>query len=255
MAQVDFQLVEQALSRNDRAALQLSGGRDSTATMYLLRPFWDRIRFYHVDSGDQFPETREVIEQIRREVPIEVIRSDVHGVRRDHGFATDLLPTDNTPLGRAVSGERVKLIDRFECCARTIMAPMHDRMLADGITLLIRGQRDSDYHQAPLRSGEIAGGFEVLYPIQHWSGDDVERYLRDNGLPVADFYPEGMKRASDCMRCTAWWDDGRAQYLRRFHPAAHAELVDLLIGVRAEIGRQYFWLAHELGETTRKESP
>lgn len=250
---VDLALIDHTLRCHPRAAMQLSGGRDSTATLYQLRPFWDRIRFYHVDSGDQFPETRAVMDRIRRDVHVEVIQGDVQAVRRGHGFPTDLLPTDNTPLGRAVSGEQIKLIDRYECCWRTIMQPMHQRMHADGITLLIRGQRDGDYSQAPMRSGEALGGFEVLYPIQHWSGDDVERYLRGNGLPVADFYPEGMKRASDCMRCTAWWDDGRAQYLKRFHPREHAELVDLLGGVRTEIARQYFWLANELGETQQEQ--
>lgn len=243
--------VAQAFNRHERVGLQFSGGRDSTATLYLLREYWPLLTVYHVDAGDQFPETRDIVQKVRAEVlaaggRFEVIVSDVHESRRVHGWPTDLLPADNTPLGRRVAGEQLQLVGRYECCARNIMLPMHQRVLADGCTLLIRGQRDSDYAAPPLRSGDTSEGLEFLYPIQSWSGDDVERYLRVNGLPIADYYPEGIKRASDCMTCTAWWDDGRAQYLRRFHPEQHKIFIDRAVLVRNAIAKQMQWLNHEL---------
>ena len=243
--------IEQAFNRHERVGLQFSGGRDSTATLYLLRDYWLQMTVYHVDAGDQFPETRAIVERVRADVlaaggRFEVIHSDVHESRRVHGWPTDLLPADNTPLGQRVAGEGLPLVGRFECCAHNIMLPMHRRVLADGCTLLIRGQRDSDYVAPPHRSGDMAEGLEFLYPIQSWSGGDVECYLRENGLPVADFYPEGIKRASDCMTCTAWWDDGRAQYLRRFHPEQHKIFIDRAVLVRNAIAKQLQWLNHEL---------
>ena len=229
-----------------RIGFQFSGGRDSTAALYSLRPYWDQMTVYHVDSGDRFPETRDIVERVGKEVPIVVIQGNVDAVRQAHGLATDLLPAENTTIGRWLSGREPKLMGRFDCCAMTIMQPMHQRMQKDGITLLVRGQRDSDYAAPPMRSGDSRDGFEVLYPIQSWSGDQVEDYLRTNNLPVADFYREGMTRASDCMKCTAWWDDGRPQYLRRFHPAEHAEFMNRINIVRAEINHQADMLAKEL---------
>ena len=174
---------------------------------------------------------------------------DVAAVTRRAHAAGALVIEDNTfntPLGRRVSGEQMQLVGRYECCARNIMLPMHQRVLADGCTLLIRGQRDSDYAAPPARSGDFAEGLEFLYPVQSWTGDQVEQYLRENGLPIADYYPEGIKRASDCMTCTAWWDDGRAQYLRRFYPEQHKIFIDRAVLVRNAIAKQMQWLNHEL---------
>lgn len=185
-----------AFNRHERVAFQFSGGRDSTATLYLLREYWNRMSVYYVDSGDVFPETRAVVERVAQDVPIHIIRSDVERVRQEIGHATDLLPADNMALGRLVSGRQVKLIGRYECCAINIMGPMHQRMRADGITLLVRGQRDADYAKPPMRSGDRGAGFEVLYPIEAWTGEQVEHYLRSNGLPVADYYREGTLAAS-----------------------------------------------------------
>jgi hypothetical protein len=82
------------------------------------------------------------------------------------------VPVDNTPVGRLVSGRNIAS-SRYDCCARALMNPMHQRMLADGITLIIRGQRDDEYAKAPMRSGDVQPGIEVLYPMQHMSAEQL----------------------------------------------------------------------------------
>ncbi|XVJ69963.1 MAG: methyltransferase domain-containing protein [Rhizobacter sp.] len=233
--------VASAFARHDRIAFQFSGGRDSTAALYLLRPYWDRMSVYHLDTGDQFPETQAVVRKVESDMAAEMIRivGDVEAVRRDHGFSSDVIPVDNTELGRKVSGRSVKIIGRYECCARALMQPMHDRMIADGITLIVRGQRDDEYSAPPMRSGQYGGGFEVLYPIQSWSASDVDDYLSKESLPVAPFYSAGMKRAPECMGCTAWWDEGRAAYLKQNHPVKFEAYRSRMTQIRAEIDRQY----------------
>src|SRR5262245_5370823 len=57
------------LDRHEHIALQFSGGKDSLAVAYLQRPFWDRLTFYHGDSGDLLPEVREIVDQIAALVP------------------------------------------------------------------------------------------------------------------------------------------------------------------------------------------
>ena len=234
----------EVFSRHERIALQFSGGRDSTAVLYLLRPFWMFLTVYHLDTGDQFPEKRAVVEQAERDFgrPFVRIAGDVAAVRRDHGLASDLVPVDNTPPGRLVSGLPVKIISRYECCWRALMQPMHARIVADGITLLVRGQRDDEYATPPLRSGQSQDGIEVFYPIEQWSGAEVSDYLRENGLPLAAFYERGARRAPECMGCTAWWDEGRAQYLREHHPLKFQEFRASMDVVRGEIARQMRWL-------------
>lgn len=239
---LDTARVAAAFTRHARIGFQFSGGRDSTAALYLMRRCWSFMTVYHLDTGDQFPETRAVVEAVNQDVPIVRIHTDVHAVREQYGMPSDLVPVDNTEVGRMVSGRQVKLQSRYDCCWRSLMAPMHQRMRDDGITLLVRGQRDDEYASPPKRSGDTGDGMEVLYPIEGWSGDQVSEYLRENGLPLAPFYEQGARRAPECMGCTAWWDEGRAGYMRRHHPQAFASYSANIKTIRIEIDRQYSML-------------
>ena len=242
--------IADAFARHQRIGFQFSGGRDSTAALYQLRPYWRRMTVFHLDTGDQFPETRAVVAEVAQalaaeNVPFVVIRSDVSQYRTQHGLASDLVPVDNTPPGRLVSGRSLKLVSRYECCYQNLMRPMHQAIVDSGITLLVRGQRDDEYATPPLRSGDAQDGIEVLYPIQSWTGEQVSAYLLDNGLPIAPFYERGARRAPECMGCTAWWDEGRAQYLRDYHPEAHQRYAANMKIIRIEIDRQYAMLVDQ----------
>lgn len=230
--------IEAAIRRHQRIALQFSGGRDSVATLYVMRPWWDRLKVYHMDPGDAFPETAAIVAQVANEVPIIVVRGDVKRYHAEVAWPADVVPVDNTPLGRRVSGRAQALTSRYQCCWDNLMLPMHQRMLDDGITLIVRGQRDEDYAQAPMRSGGRAEGIEVLYPIESWSTADVDAYCRDHGLPMAPWYAEGASHGSDCMHCSAWLDDGRIPYLKKHHPQTFHAVRERLAVIRAEVERQ-----------------
>lgn len=234
-----------------RIAFQFSGGRDSTAALYVLRHRWPEMRIYHVDTGDQFPETREVVARVEadlRAAGIELVRieTDVATQRETAGYPSDLIPVDNTALGQLVSGASMRLTGRYECCAQALMLPLHQRIVADGMTLIVRGQRDDEYKTPPMRSGDVLEGLEVHYPIQDWDGAEVQHYLEIEGLPVAPFYREGVRRAPECMGCTAWWDEGRAGYMRKHHPEAHAITMHKMTDIKAQITAQLDWLVKEM---------
>jgi phosphoadenosine phosphosulfate reductase len=55
-------------------------------------------------------------------------------------------------------------------------------------------------------------------------------YLREQGAPIPRFY-EMLNGAPDCMTCTAWWEEGAAAYLKRYHPAQHAENQTRLLAI------------------------
>lgn len=226
--------VEDAFARHERVALQFSGGRDSLATLHLLRPYWGRMTVYYCNAGDALPETLAAVERVRAAVPhFAAIEGRLAAVRRTLGFASDVVPTQcGSWLGRAVSGRTVRLVDRYTCCVESLMRPMHERMAADGVTLLIRGQRDDEYAAPPLRSGGVSEGFEVLYPIQHWSAAEVDAFLARIGETPPPYYGEGLTSAPECLSCTAWLDERRGAYLARHHPQAFAEYVARLRDIR-----------------------
>ncbi|MCH8180269.1 MAG: phosphoadenosine phosphosulfate reductase family protein [Proteobacteria bacterium] len=238
MATINHRDIAACLARHERVAFQLSGGRDSVAALYAMRNWWPLMTVYHLDTGDQFPELAAVVDRIALDVPVLRVRSDAPAIRAMLGDPSDVVPVDNTPFGRLVSGRDVRIVSRYECCAQVVMLPLHERMTSDGITLIVRGQRHEDYATAPMRSGQRDGQFEVLYPIEEWSAADVDAFIASNQLPVAPFYAEGMKTTPDCMTCTAWWGEGRMGYLRRHHPQTAADVSERMRVIAIEVDRQ-----------------
>ena len=203
---------------HDKTAFQFSGGRDSLAALYVLRDSWDKFIVYHLDTGDQFPETKVIGNRVASIVPRFVrVEGPRDKVWQYFGMPTDLLPSTNTLLGQICGNSGIKLIDRFMCCWHSVMKPMYDRMVADGVTMIIRGHKTADY-TAPVKDGGEASGFTFYYPIADWTADQVMAYLKAQGVEPAPFYAFGMKTTPECMNCTAWWDDGRGAYLKKHHP-------------------------------------
>lgn len=238
---MDYDAIASVIQRHQRVAFQFSGGRDSTAALYYMRPFWDRFVVYHLDTGDQFPETAGVVAQVEANFGQFIrIESSVEAIRAMHGHPTDLMPVDNQAgLGQAVSGARMRLMPRYECCFRTLMAPMYQRMVNDGVTLIVRGQRDSEFARPLARSGFNDGVHELLFPIQSWTDGDVMEFLDRYSLPVAPFYDEGMTQAPECMGCTAWLNEGRFDYMRKHHPREFKRVIKVMRSVKQEVDRQY----------------
>ena len=211
------------IARHERIALQVSGGRDSIACLYLLKPYWDRLTVYWLDTGAAYPETVSLISEIADMVPhFARIEGRQPQVIAQFGLPTDILPVSSTPMGIAGSGKGVAMQDRYSCCLRSIMMPLHERMVKDGITLLIRGQKNADRLKSIVRSGEVHNGIEYLFPIEQWDARQVMRFLEDEGAPIPRFY-EMLNGAPDCMTCSAWWEEGAVKYLRRYHYEQYLE--------------------------------
>lgn len=232
------------IKHHKNVAFQFSGGRDSTAALYLLRNYWPMMTVYHLDTGDHFPTTRKTVALVEADIEdagfrLVRIKSSSKASREMFGMPSDVVPVDNhTELGRMVSGSKVKIQSRYECCIRSLMQPMHKRMIDDGITMIIRGQRDDEYDTPPFRSGQSGEGFEFLYPVQDWSAEQVSEFLKSENLPASDFYEFGAKHGSDCMGCTAWWDDGRSNYLKNRHPKDYKIVSENIRVIRGEIMKQ-----------------
>lgn len=211
------------LASFSRPALQFSGGKDSLACLYLLRDKWDWLPVYWLNTGDGYPETEAVVRQVQAWIPnfIEVT-SDVKAFRAINGNPTDLMPAKSHPIALGYGMSKLPLVSRFDCCWHNRMRPMHQRMLADGVDVVIRGTKKSDTGTIPAE-GVVPGlGYDVLLPIRDWSHDDVFAYLKEVGAPHNAIYDYGSATsAPECMGCTAWWDDGRKDYLKARHPQTY----------------------------------
>jgi phosphoadenosine phosphosulfate reductase len=252
-------MIEETLARHERIAFQFSGGKDSTAALLLLRPHWDRMTVYWLDSGDAFPETRRVIEAVRGlGVPwFSRIDGRVREVIERFGPPSDLVPFGHSEAAHdmmVATGPRLQ--DRSLCCLRSKMLPMHQAMVDDRITLLIRGQKNADRFKGPHRSGDVVDGIELLYPIENWSDGRVLDYLRAEMPDVLPLY-QWLDKSGDCMSCSAWLGDRRGEYLAQRHPVAFAEYrrrLDLIAGACAPVvGRIYQSVTVAHGDTNQEE--
>lgn len=221
--------LETLFATHKKIALQFSGGRDSLAMLLLLRAHWSKLTVYFCDSGDIFPETARLVKEVAGLVP-NFVR--VAGVPQTQ-LPSDVLTTKEL-LPQLYGTSFIQA--REECCAKTLMEPMHRQMLADGITLIFRGQRSSDFPQA--YSGTVDGR-TVFFPVFSWSAEDVEEYIQSAGFKVPRYYSEGMTSAPDCMHCTAWLEHGAVRYLTKFYPKTARIVRERLIRIHALISPSF----------------
>ena len=62
-----------------------------------------------------------------------------------------------------------------------IMVPLHNRVVTDGNTTIIRGQKTCDKHKSPLRDGDVVDGLTFEFPIEDWTDEQVMQYLIREG--------------------------------------------------------------------------
>lgn len=205
-------------------ALELSGGKDSVACLYLLRDRLDEITVYWLNTGDPYPETVEVIEQCRQIIPHFVeIRTDVAAWKAEYGVPSDVVPITGTYLTLPLRDDEIRVTDSYLCCAANIMLPMHNRVVADGNTTIVRGQRNSEFHKSTVRHGDVIDGIRFEFPIQDWSDDQVLQYLKEVGAPIHPAYETG-RHGADCLHCTGWWEHHNAELMDR-HPKARQQVL------------------------------
>jgi phosphoadenosine phosphosulfate reductase len=216
--------VARTIARHDRIALQVSGGKDSLALLYLLRPWWDRLCVYWLNTGDAYPEMVRRMAMIRDEVPnFREVAGNQPEIIAAGGWPSDVVPHLHTTAGNAIFGATpFKVQSRLDCCWRALMLPMHLAIKEDGVTLVIRGKRADEADKTGIESGHVEDGVEALFPIMDWTADEVFNYLHAEGIEVPPFY-EYADSSLDCMHCTAWLEHRNGNYLRAKHPETFVE--------------------------------
>jgi len=212
-------------------ALHFSGGKDSLATLYLMRPWWERITVLWCNTGDAFPETRLQMDAIKQLVPhFQEVESDQPLQIAENGYPSDALSAWDTPFGAAIyEGRPHKAQAPLGCCQANIWAPMDRATRMLGATMVIRGQRNSERLKSPIRSGHVEDGIEYLFPLQEWTDEMVKGYLRDNDVALPPHYVYN-NTSLDCQHCSGYLFDtvGKFDYMRKHHPTLHRKVVEIV---------------------------
>ena len=236
------------LDRHSKAALCVSGGKDSLAVAYMLREHADRITAYHLDTGDLLPEVMDIVDHVETMFPNFVrVQRDVAGWILAHGLPSDLIPYSQHPMGRLLGQQGTTLVPRYKCCHANLSMPLYRRIRDDGNTLLIRGSKRVDTPRLSYESGATPDGIELWLPLQEWSHEAVFAYLREQGAPLCRIY-QHVTNAPECARCPAWWGEQRAAYLREYHPALYEDYRARMALVVRELNAPLVTLTREVLE-------
>jgi phosphoadenosine phosphosulfate reductase len=126
------------------------------------------------------------------------------------------------------------------------MWPVYARVRDDGNTLLIRGTKLVDMRRLPAQDGEVVDGVEIHYPLLGWTNKQVFSYLHLQGVKLPRVY-DYVENSPECARCSAWWGEGRAAYLKKYHPELWAEYDARLQVIIDAIAPSLALLRHEAG--------
>jgi len=174
----------------DTIVVPWSGGKDSTAVLLLAFEVYGRrkVRVVYGNTGVEFPQTESYVEKI----------SSMLGFKPIEAYAgIDRILGNGNPL---------PTLDNRWCTERKIKA-IEDKIaeIADGRTLILVGDRDSESFQRerrpPVRRS-VNIDATVAAPLRLWSSLHVELFLLSRSIPLNPLYHKGFYRIG-CYMCPA----------------------------------------------------
>src|SRR5512139_3823819 len=163
-------------------AIAASFSKEDIALAAMAAEIRPDARIFALDTGRLNEETYEVADTIRRRL----------GVRIEWHFP-DRGAVEALERGKGLYSFRESLGNRHECCGIRKVGPL-TRALS-GLKAWITGQRrEHGITRTDLSTVEIDGahgGILKLNPLAEWTSDQVDRFLRERGLPCNRLYDAG----------------------------------------------------------------
>ena len=225
------------LASYDKVVLSYSGGVDSGLLLTLLRPLRARFIVQWLNPG-ALPHEAEHVRKQAAGGPFFEIQSDREAAWRQHGLPTMVLPAFKAPgLAGDVPVKGQRLTANAACCATVRGFPAYQWLRANGVGLVIHGQRRGE--GSDLYATDIAPAH--WGPLALWTREEVISRAIHHAVPLPRQYAEGFPESFECAVCPANLDARRLAFLKRHHPPLHAETLRLARVVQNEVDRAHAW--------------
>jgi len=206
-------LTELAASVTGRKAFSTSLGIEDQVLLDAVVQAGVEVDIFMLDTGRHFPETLDVLEASERH----------YGVRI-HIVVPDAADTEALVRRDGISGFRSSIDARKACCAVRKVEPL--RRALSGANLWLTGLRrgqSAGRDLTPFAAFDSDVGVLKCNPLADWSLDQVEAYIRKNGVPVNALHAQGFPsvgcqpctravRSGEHIRAGRWWwehEDGK----------------------------------------------
>jgi phosphoadenosine phosphosulfate reductase len=173
-------------------ALASSFSKEDIVLMAMLSRIRPDARVFALDTGRLHEETYEAAESVSGKL----------GIRIEWHFP-DREAVEELERTKRLYSFRESLENRHECCRIRKVEPL-GRALS-GLRAWVTGQRrEQGLTRADLEVLEVDeahGGILKLNPLAGWTGEEVEAFIRERGLPYNRLHDEGYPSIG-CAPCT-----------------------------------------------------
>ena len=184
-------------------ALASSFSREDIVLIAMMAEIRPDVRVFALDTGRLHEETYRAAAAVSRKL----------GVRIEWHFP-ERSAVENLERAKGLYSFRENLENRHECCRIRKVEPL--RRALSGLRAWVTGQRrEQGLTRADLqviKIDEAHGGILKLNPLAEWSGEQVEAFIREHGLPYNLLHDEGYPSigCAPCTRAVAPGEDPRA---------------------------------------------
>ena len=173
-------------------ALASSFSKEDIVLMAMMAQVRPDARVFALDTGRLHEETYAAAEAVR-----ETLGVRIEWYFPDRGAVEELERT------KGLYSFRESLGARHECCRIRKVEPLQRAL--SGLRVWVTGQRrEQGLTRAELHEFEVDeahGGILKLNPLAGWTGDQVDAYLQERGLPYNRLHDEGYASIG-CAPCT-----------------------------------------------------
>lgn len=196
-----------------RITFSTSLGLEDQAVTHAIAAREARIDVFTLDTGRHFPETLETLFETegRYGIKIRVVFPDAKEVE-------DLVAEDG------IMGFRYSVDARKACCEVRKVRPLNKALAGASAWITgLRREQSQGRSAVPFAQYDAAQKLIKLNPIADWSHDQLEAYVKTNGVPLNPLHAKGFPSIG-CQPCTRaivpgediragrwWWENENAK--------------------------------------------